>query len=89
MFVCRSQMLDSLSKLLSEFLPLDVFTRTGMCFCNAAFVDAVNDFDSVRCLLFSIVVNTDIFSDAVEPTVKRSLPPERLDGETLLSMFLV
>ena len=47
---------------------------------RSVFVDAVNDFDSVRCLLFSIVVNTDIFSDAVEPTVKRGVPSERLDG---------
>ena len=26
----------------------NVFTWTGVCFCNAAFVDAVNDFDGAK-----------------------------------------
>jgi hypothetical protein len=51
-----------------------------VCVCDAAFINIMNGFDDVWCLPFSIVVNTDIFSDAVEPAVKGSVGAEGVDG---------
>ena len=73
-------MLDCLLKLLSEFLPRNVVAWTGVCVCDAAFVDVVNGFDGACYFLFSVVVDTDVFGDAVEPAVERSVCTEGVDG---------
>ena len=49
------------------------------CVYDAAFIDIMNGFDDVCYLPFSVVVNTDVFSDAIEPTVKRSVRAEGVD----------
>ena len=66
--------------MVSEFLPLNVVTWTGMCVYDAAFVDVMNGFDDACYFLSSVVVDTDVFGDAVEPAVKRSVCTEGVDG---------
>ena len=72
-------MRDGIPKYLSQFLFLEDVAGVRVCACDAAFIDGVKGRDVVGCFLFSEEVNTHIFSDAVEPTVKRSIAPERLD----------
>ena len=50
------------------------------CAYDAVFIDVVNGFNDACYLLFSVVVDTDILSDAVEPAVKRSVCAEGVDG---------
>ena len=66
--------------MVAEFLPLNVVAWTGVCVHDAAFIDVMNGFDGVCYFLFSVVVDTDVFGDAVEPAVKRSVCAEGVDG---------
>ena len=50
-----------------------------MCVYDMAFIDVMNGFDGVCYFLFSVVVDTDIFSDTVEPAVERSVCAEGVD----------
>ena len=65
--------------MVSEFLPINVVAWTGVCVYDAAFIDVMNGFDDAYYFPFSVVVDTDIFSDAVEPAVKRSVCAEGVD----------
>ena len=58
---------------------LNVSTWTRVCGCDVVFLDSVKWVNAQSFLLFSEKVNTHVFCNAVDPTVKRGGPPERLD----------
>lgn len=73
-------MIDRLLKLLSEFLTRDVLARTGVCVRDAAFINIIDGFNDACYFLFSVIVDTDILSNAVEPAVKGSVRAEGVDA---------
>ena len=64
-YMCKT--LDRCAKVGSEFLTFEVSAGVGVRLGDAAFIYGVQGFDVLCFLLFSEVVDTDIFGDTVKP----------------------
>ncbi len=67
LFASLCETLDRCAEVCPEFLGFDVSAGIGMRLSDMAFICGVQGFDVVCFLLFSEVVDTDVFSDTVQP----------------------
>lgn len=67
LFADGGELLDGSPEMFSKFLIHDVLTWGGIRVSDTAFRDSVQWFDSIRFLLFSEIINTGVFGDAVKP----------------------
>ena len=67
LFACICEVLDRCAKVCPEFLTFEVSAGIGVRLGDTAFICGVQGFDVLCFLLFSEVIDTDIFSNAVYP----------------------